>query len=217
MRDLQSAAGYQRAVSVLRDLDRGHERFLSGHSAHPHASIERLQQLVEAQHPTAAILSCADSRVPVELLFDAGFGDLFVVRNAGNACTNATVGSLEYGIGHLGIPLVVVMGHEGCGAVTAAYATDATLTPQLHDLVHAIRTGLDEEDPQGQTNLQTAFRRNPIQSARHLVHHSELMQQRLAAGELLVEAAYYTLRKSEIEWLGQIDAEGAIQPSCLLD
>lgn len=202
---------------MLRDLQRGHDRFLSGHSAHPHASIQRLGQLVEAQHPTAAILSCADSRVPVELLFDAGFGDLYVVRNAGNACTSATVGSLEYGIGHLGISLLVVMGHEGCGAVTAAYATDAILTPQLHELVHSIRTGLDEEDPQGQGDLQTAFRRNPIQSARHLVRASELLQQRLAAGELLLEAAYYTLRTSKIEWLGQVDAAGGIQPSCLLD
>jgi len=217
MPQIETATGQERALMTLRDLKLGHDRFLSGHSAHPHASIDRLRQLVEAQHPTAAILSCADSRVPVELLFDAGFGDLYVVRNAGNACTNATVGSLEYGIDHLGIPLLVVMGHEGCGAVTAAYATEAHLTPQLHDLVHMIKAGLDEDDPQLQPCLQTAFRRNPIQAARHLVRASALMQQRLAAGELLVEAAYYTLRNSEIEWLGQVDAAGRIQPSCLLD
>jgi len=225
MPDIQGSAGHLQALEVLRELNSGHERFLSGHSAHPHASSERLEQLVAGQHPRAAILSCADSRVPVELLFDAGFGDLFVVRNAGNACTQATIGSLDYGIGHLGIELLVVMGHEGCGAVTAAYAEHAVFTPQLHDLVHMIRAGLDERDPASPAaappaapaDLPQAFRRNPVQAARHLVRGSALLQQRLAAGELLLEAAYYTLRRGEIEWLGQVDAEGALQPSCLVD
>ncbi|MBM5818013.1 MAG: carbonic anhydrase [Cyanobacteria bacterium K_Offshore_surface_m2_239] len=215
MPDVNGSAGHLRALSVLRELNQGHERFLAGHSAHPHASIHRIEQLAAGQHPTAAILSCSDSRVPVELLFDAGFGDLFVVRNAGNACTSATVGSLDYGIGHLGIPLLIVMGHEGCGAVNAAYATDTGLTPQLHDLVHMIRAGLDEVDAEAQGGLPQAFRRNPIQAARHMVQASELIQQRLAAGELMLQAAYYTLRKGEIEWLGQMDATGALQPSGL--
>lgn len=215
MPDIQGSAGHLRALTMLRDLHRGHERFLAGHSAHPHASVHRLQQLVAGQHPTAAILSCSDSRVPVELLFDAGFGDLFVVRNAGNACTNATVGSLDYGIGHLGIPLLVVMGHEGCGAVTAAYATDSGLTPQLHDLVHSIRAGLDEEDPASPGRLPRAFRRNPVQAARHLVQASALIRERITAGELMLQAAYYTLRRGEIEWLGQMNADGALQPSGL--
>ena len=109
-------------MAHLQQLDAGHQRFLSGHSEHPHATGERLRNLVEGQHPFAAILSCADSRVPVELLFDAGFGDLFVVRNAGNTCTSATIASLEYAIQALDISLVLVMGHEGCGAVTAACA-----------------------------------------------------------------------------------------------
>ena len=215
MPDINGSASHLRALAILRDFHRGHERFLAGHSAHPHASIHRLQQLVAVQHPTAAILSCSDSRVPVELLFDAGFGDLFVVRNAGNACTNATIGAMDYVIGHLGIPLLVVMGHEGCGAVTAAYATDTGLTPQLHDLVHRIRAGLDEVDPESRGGLPQAFRRNPIQAARHLVQESALIRERMTAGELMVQAAYYTLRRGEIEWLGQLDTEGALQPSGL--
>ncbi|NDC33961.1 MAG: carbonic anhydrase [Synechococcaceae bacterium WB9_2_112] len=217
MADPISSSGLVQAERLLRELRSGHERFLSGCSAHPHASYERLEQLVSGQHPTAAILSCADSRVPVELLFDAGFGDLYVVRNAGNACTNATIGSLEYGIGGLGISLLVVMGHEGCGAVTAAYASHGELTPQLHDLVHTIRSGLDEVDPPLQGDLRKAFRHNPVQAARHLVQGSALLRERLEAGELLLEAAYYTLHRGEIEWLGQIDADGSLQPSCLVD
>ena len=207
------STGRDRAEQLLRELKNGHDRFLRGRSAHPHASCERLEQLVAGQHPTAAILSCADSRVPVELLFDAGFGDLYVVRNAGNACTNATIGSLEYGIDGLGISLLVVMGHEGCGAVTAAYAPHGELTPQLHDLVHTIRAGLDEVDPPLQGDLQKAFRLNPIQASRHLLQGSALMRQRLAAGTLLVVAAYYTLHRGEIEWLGQLDADGALRPT----
>jgi carbonic anhydrase len=217
MADPTGSSGLVQAERLLRELRSGHDRFLSGCSAHPHASYERLEQLVAGQHPTAAILSCADSRVPVELLFDAGFGDLYVVRNAGNACTNATIGSLEYGIGGLGIALLVVMGHEGCGAVTAAYAPHGELTPQLHDLVHTIRSGLDEVDPPLQGDLRAAFRQNPVQAARHLVQGSALLRQRLADGQLLLEAAYYTLRRGEIEWLGQLDADGALQPSCLVD
>lgn len=196
-------------ITHLQRLDAGHQRFLNGQSEHPHASSQRLKHLVQGQHPIAAILSCADSRVPVELLFDAGFGDLFVVRNAGNACTSATIASLEYGILALGVPLVLVMGHEGCGAVTAACQPHGTLTPELHALVHTIRQGLDE-NPISQ-ELPTAFRQNPIQSARHLVRGSSLIRERIAAGQLLLEAAYYTLCRGEIEWLGAIDADEGLQ------
>lgn len=215
MSEANGSTGQQRAVALLHALQDGHARFLAGHSAHPHASRDRLEQLVAGQHPGIAILSCADSRVPVELLFDAGFGDLFVVRNAGNACTSATIGSLDYAILELGIPLLVVMGHEGCGAVSAAYGPQSGLTPQLQDLVHAIRAGLDEDGNGSAGDLHQAFRRNPIQAARHLVRGSALLRERLAAGQVLLEAAYYTLRCGEIEWLGQIDADGQLQPSCL--
>ena len=202
------------AVHHLQSLQAGHERFLAGHSLHPHASSERLKLLVKGQHPIAAVLSCADSRVPVELLFDAGFGDLFVVRNAGNACTDATIASLEYAIQALDISLVLVMGHEGCGAVTAACQPHGSLTPKLTDLVHAIRQGLDEVD--AGNDLDRAFRHNPVQAARHLVQQSALMAERIGNGSLLIEAAYYTLRRGEIEWLGAIDSMGGIATPTLV-
>ncbi|MFM1813072.1 MAG: hypothetical protein RLZZ336_2010 [Cyanobacteriota bacterium] len=207
------ALSCRKGIAHLQRLDAGHQRFLNGLSEHPHATSERLKHLVQGQHPIAAILSCADSRVPVELLFDAGFGDLFVVRNAGNTCTSATIASLEYGIQALGIPLVLVMGHEGCGAVTAACQPHGTLTPQLHELVLTIRQGL-EEATDGAA-LPTAFRQNPIQSARHLVRGSALIRERIASGRLLVEAAYYTLCRGEIEWLGAIDPQEGVHPGHL--
>ena len=203
----------RKGLAHLQQLDAGHQRFLNGQSEHPHATSERLKHLVQGQHPIAAILSCADSRVPVELLFDAGFGDLFVVRNAGNTCTSATIASLEYGIQALGVPLVLVMGHEGCGAVTAACQPHGTLTPELHELVRTIRQGLEEDTLSAE--LPTAFRQNPIQAARHLVRGSALIRERIATGHLLVEAAYYTLCRGEIEWLGAIDAQEGVHPGHL--
>jgi carbonic anhydrase len=207
------AHSFRKGLAHLQQLDAGHQRFLNGQSEHPHATSERLKHLVQGQHPIAAILSCADSRVPVELLFDAGFGDLFVVRNAGNTCTSATIASLEYGIQALGVPLVLVMGHEGCGAVTAACQPHGTLTPELHELVRTIRQGLEEAPLHAE--LPTAFRQNPIQSARHLVRGSALIRERIATGHLLVEAAYYTLCRGEIEWLGAIDAQEGVHPGHL--
>ena len=90
-------------MAVLQELRCGHERYLAGLSRHPHSSRERMLEVESAQHPIAAVLGCADSRVPVELLFDTGFGDLFVVRNAGTMNTTAAIASLEYAVAHLGV------------------------------------------------------------------------------------------------------------------
>jgi hypothetical protein len=175
MADSIGSTGLEQAERLLRDLKSGHERFLSGCSAHPHASYERLEQLVDGQHPTAAILSCARF-VPVELLFDAGFGDLYVVRNAGNACTNATIGSLEYGVGGLNISLLVVMGHEGCGAVTAAYSSHDALTPSC-TIAHAISPlWTRQSGPRHPPGRPAAGVSPGVQAARHLVQGGGLLR-----------------------------------------
>ena len=98
----------------------GNERFVSGKLNHPHTAADWRKRLVGGQNPFVTIIGCADSRVPPELLFDQGFGDLFVIRVAGNVIDTEVAGSVEYGVDHLATKLVVVMGHEGCGAVTAA-------------------------------------------------------------------------------------------------
>ena len=187
---------------LLEMLRKGHARFLAGESRHPHSSASRLRQLVAGQHPLAAVVSCSDSRVPVELLFDAGFGDLYVVRTAGNTSFTDTIGSLDYGVLGLNLRLIVVMGHEGCGAVTAACSPQETLTPSLQDLVLNIRSGLDEENVG--MDLHRAFRANSLVAARRLLRGSELMRSRVQAGSLRIEAACYTLEKGDIEWLGAV-------------
>src|SRR5215467_14490729 len=106
--------------SVLAELKTGNAHHVRHQYQHPHDTLARQRELVAGQHPHAEILSCADSRVPPEIIFDQGLGDLFVVRVAGNIAADTEIGSLEYGAEHLHIPLLIVLGHESCGAVTAA-------------------------------------------------------------------------------------------------
>lgn len=100
----------------------GNKRFAAGRPHHPRQAPAHRQSLVEAQHPIACVLGCADSRVPAEILFDQGLGDLFTVRVVGEVLDDAVVGSIEYAVEHLLVPLVVILGHTGCGAVKAAIA-----------------------------------------------------------------------------------------------
>ena len=106
--------------SALERLKEGNRRFAGGRSRHAHENAALRHQLVAGQHPFAIVLGCSDSRVPVELIFDQGLGDLFVVRVAGNVITDDVLGSIEYARIHLNSQLLVILGHEGCGAVTAA-------------------------------------------------------------------------------------------------
>jgi len=198
----RDTAGTQDPAEVLSDLREGHRRFLDGHSLHPHSSRERMLEVEGDQNPAAAVLGCADSRVPVELLFDTGFGDLFVVRNAGTMSTAAAIASLEYAVGHLGVTVIVVLGHEGCGAVAAAFNHTMTLTPSLAQVVGQLRMelfGLGAEE-----DLEQACRHHTLNSARNLVDSSVLLTDRLRDGRLQVEAAYYNLHTTAIDWMGTV-------------
>jgi carbonic anhydrase len=118
---------------ALQKLIEGNQRFIAGEARFPTVCKETLADLAIAQHPYATILGCADSRVPPELIFDANFGELFIVRVAGNVISPEVMGSLQYAGSHLHTPLFVVLGHEGCGAVGAALET------MLHDVKHRSR------------------------------------------------------------------------------
>lgn len=143
------------AEAALTRLMAGNERFLSGTARHPHTETAWRRGLEESQKPFATIISCSDSRVPPELLFDQGFGDLFVIRVAGQVIATSTVGSLEYALLHLKTPLVLVLGHEKCGAVTAAVQALAGehLEPEkIQALVDLIEPGLKAIDLKGERN-----------------------------------------------------------------
>lgn len=158
---------------------------------------------VEAgQSPFAAVLGCADSRVPVELLFDTGFGDLFVVRNAGTMSTVAAIASLEYAVSYLGVPVIVVLGHAACGAVAAAFDRELSLTPSLAQVVGQLRMELFSLG--GEHDLEEACRHHTLNAARNLVDSSVMLTDRLRSGRLQVEAAYYNLHTTSIEWMGTV-------------
>ncbi len=139
---------------ALQKLMAGNQRFVRHKPDYPHQSAKRLQEVAQSQHPFATILSCADSRVPVELLFDAGVGDLFDIRVAGNIVTPEVLGSVEYAAALLGTSLIMVLGHERCGAVTAAVKNEP-LPGSIGSLVKAIKPAVPKvkgDSNNGDTN-----------------------------------------------------------------
>src|SRR6188768_638567 len=146
-----NAEATRSADEALRRLKAGNERFLAGTPRFPTDQKEILADLAKGQHPYATILSCSDSRVPPELLFDAGFGELFIIRVAGNVIAPEVAGSLQYAKCHLQTPLFVVLGHSGCSAVAAAIETRLRGTRQLSRiqiLVDSILPALADVDLQ---------------------------------------------------------------------
>lgn len=140
-------AAPETSAHAIERLASGNSRFVSGKLRHPHSATQWRKRLIGGQAPFATILGCSDSRVPPELLFDQGFGDLFVIRVAGNVIDTDVVGSIEYGVDHLKTKLVVVMGHEGCGAVTAALQADSDLKKEpneIRSLVNKIKPATKE-------------------------------------------------------------------------
>jgi carbonic anhydrase len=131
------------AATAVEELTKGNARFVKGEILQPRRELERLRSLAGEQKPYAAILGCADSRVPIEILFDEGFGDLFVVRVAGNVATAVEIASLEYGVAVLGVKAVMVLGHDACGAVKAAMAGGA-VPGQISTLYQHIVPGIGE-------------------------------------------------------------------------
>ncbi|HEX4706873.1 MAG TPA: carbonic anhydrase [Candidatus Udaeobacter sp.] len=139
------------ADDALQRLKAGNARFVAGTARFPTVQKEILADLAKGQHPYATILSCSDSRVPPELIFDAGFGELFIIRVAGNVLSPEIAGSLQYAGRHLHTPLFVVLGHTNCGAVAAAIKMKLHGTRQhsrIQLLVECILPGLENLDPQ---------------------------------------------------------------------
>ncbi|HEY2573653.1 MAG TPA: carbonic anhydrase [Verrucomicrobiaceae bacterium] len=166
------------AVGELDRLKAGNERFVSGAAHFPTVQKEVLEELAKGQHPFATILCCSDSRVPPELIFDSDFGELFIIRVAGNVMSSEVAGSLQYAGRHLQTPLFVVLGHTKCGAVSAALATRLHGTRQhsrIQVLVDSILPGLADVDPQLQPEamLEQAVEANVRWSMRQILETPE--------------------------------------------
>ena len=186
----------QQAWERLKD---GNQRFAAERSENPDLGTARRKELVAGQHPFAAVLACADSRVPPELLFNQGLGDIFVVRVAGNVSEPFMLGSIDYAVEHLHVPLIVVLGHEKCGAVTAALGKDKP-EGNLGKLIGEIH--VDKHLPADKdAALARAVENNARQQAKMLVEQSEVVREHVKQHKLLVVAGVYDLATGKVRWL----------------
>ena len=190
------------ASEALERLRDGNMRFARG-SANNLLSISqaRRAELVDGQTPFAVIVACSDSRVPVELLFDQGLGDLFVVRVAGNIVAPSQIGSVEFAAANLGTRLVVVLGHSNCGAVDAALREHSQeqekRSPNLQSIVDRIRPALEVlENP----SLNDAVAANVRNSVEQLRHGSEILEASIDSGELTVIGAEYSIESGVVDF-----------------
>ncbi len=188
-------------------LKEGNQRFVTGKAIHPHATAERrMETAKDGQHPYATLLSCADSRVPLEVIFDEGIGDLFVVRVAGNVCNVDEAGTIEYGTDHLGTPVIVVLGHTLCGAVTAV-VTGAQLHGNVSQLVSGIKPAVqkaqvEHPDLHGKDLVPAAIEANVWQAIADLLKRSEMTRNRVKEGKLKIVGALYDIESGKVKWLG---------------
>lgn len=203
-----TAAGAERptAEEAVKVLTEGNERFASGRPAYPQQSAARRAEIAPAQHPIATIIACSDSRVPPEILFDEGIGDLFVVRVIGNIGGADETGSAEYGVEHLGTPLLVVLEHSRCGAVTAAVThaeVHGSIPPLLAHIEPAVETArCRHPELAGEALIAEAVRTNVFHSIEELFRRSAIIRERVAAGELKVLGGVYDIQSGRVEWLG---------------
>ena len=195
------------ALQLLRD---GNRRFVAGvRHGTPLTGSARREELTTGQEPSAIILGCSDSRVPAEIVFDQGLGDLFVIRVAGNIVASSQIGSIEFAAERFGTPLVVVLGHSRCGAVTA---TLEELQRPRENQSRNLRSIVDRIRPAVEALLSThlrddaealighAIRSNVRISANQLRHGSEILEQLIQKGRLLVVGAEYSLETGEVDF-----------------
>ncbi|HAP08189.1 MAG TPA: hypothetical protein DCR20_10205 [Planctomycetaceae bacterium] len=194
----QPGQGLNREQAFRRILD-GHWRYLQNERQQIHVTHEDRQRHAEGQFPFAAILGCADSRVSPEVIFDQGQGDLFVVRVAGNVLGEFEQASLEYAVQNLGVRLVLVMGHEQCGAVKAAIG--GTVIPGvLGQLINEIRPAVEQAQGQDGDLLNNAIRSNVCHTVDMLLERSAAIRDLVAAGEVRVIGLVYDLASGDLQF-----------------
>lgn len=185
------------AEKMLKD---GNRRFVKDKVEHPRRGELRIKEVSPNQNPFAVILGCSDSRVPLEVIFDQGLGDLFVVRLAGNIVDVAALASIEYAVGSLGVPLVVVLGHKSCGAVAAALR-GGEVPGHLSILVKAIQPAVDETKGKPGDPLDNAVRANVKVMVNKLRTSEPILAPAVKAGKVKVIGAYYDLDTGVVSFM----------------
>ncbi|MFJ3830396.1 carbonic anhydrase [Streptomyces sp. NPDC090046] len=200
--DQEGAERVSTPAQALSRLVAGNRRWRTQGQEHPHESASLRRRLAHGQQPFAIVLGCIDSRVPPELVFDQGLGDLLTVRSAGEVLDEAVLGSIAYGVLELRVPLVLVLAHQSCGAVTAAVRADETGEPlpaHVQYLADQIRPSIDRST-QGEARVDATINAHVLNVRRRLAAEPDLAR-RVATGELAVHAARYELRDQHIRTL----------------
>jgi carbonic anhydrase len=185
------------ADQTWNDLAAGNHRFVLGKTA-PHDFLAQRKALTKSQHPRVAVLSCSDSRVPPELVFDTGLGELFVVRSAGEDDDPLSIGSLEYAVEHLGSSVIVVMGHQSCGAVTAACSGGKSESANLDAVVTPLASSCAKMVPKRPETLDLAVRDHIHRVAEELLAKSEMLKRVFDEGKLTIVEAHYSLDSGKV-------------------
>ena len=194
------------ADDALRMLEEGNARFVQGGCHSPRRDHERrILTSREGQTPFAAVLACSDSRVPVSAIFDQGIGDIFTVRVAGNVVGDSEIGSMEYAVAHLGVPLLVIMGHSHCGAVQAALGQgnhSVRISKLIEKIAPAVsKTIAANADLTDRDLLNEIARTNVSQQIEDLLGHSDIVRDAVEAGHVLVVGAFYDISTGQVEWM----------------
>jgi carbonic anhydrase len=195
-------------AQVWREMERGNARFVAGEPQHPRQDVDRRAELASFQAPHAALFGCSDSRLAAEIIFDKGLGDLFVVRNAGQVISDSVIGSLEYAVAVLKVPLILVLGHDECGAVAAAIQSVGPEAPalpahirglveQIVPAVDRVRLATGRADADG-IDAQEVGREHLRDTVGALLAASELISDEVAAGTLAIVGANYRLREGRV-------------------
>lgn len=217
------------AEEVLLLLKAGNQRFALGQATYPHADAARRAlagRENQAKYALATVLSCSDSRVPVELIFDAGVMDLFVVRVAGNVCDTDEIGSIEYGLAHVRTPLLVILGHTQCGAVTAVtrelhghgHKLERNIPPLVENIAPAVKRVMKEHRGLSEEGVvPLAIVENVWQSVEELFLRSPAVREMVQGGKVRVVGAVYDISAGTVTWLdearvGEILARASASP-----
>eukprot|EP00929_Paragymnodinium_shiwhaense_P094457 TRINITY_DN5502_c1_g1_i1.p1 TRINITY_DN5502_c1_g1~~TRINITY_DN5502_c1_g1_i1.p1 ORF type:complete len:295 (-),score=75.01 TRINITY_DN5502_c1_g1_i1:392-1276(-) len=204
------AAAKKTPQEVLADLQKGNMRFWTGNANRPERSAFERRALIAKQWPSVAVLGCSDSRVPIELVFDVGLGDIFGVRVAGNCLDTTTLASLQYAVNHLKVKVVVVMGHEGCGAVKAAGLPPAAINGEpmaLGNLLNNLKSGIDHNRLANIHDTRSYDREAVITNVKAQLENlarDEGVMGRIEAGELLCVGAFYEISSGIVDFFGEL-------------
>lgn len=185
---------------ALAELIAGNERYVNEKSIHPHGNLDRVKETAPHQAPFAAVVGCSDSRVPVELLFDQGIGDIFVIRTAGNNVNSEMVmGSVDYAIEHLGVKILLVLGHGSCGGVTAAVSEGGHEHGNIAHLLGTIRNDVSEYVGKADS-LEQAIRHHTLVQVERIMSYPHVAE-KMKKGDLLVKPAYYDVNTGKVSLL----------------